>query len=67
MSAKEELLDYILRLTPEQVEKITRKLSSPKEDFIQFLRFSAEQLNSGRTVQEIWSDYQDGATENSDT
>lgn len=57
MNAKKELLDYILNLTPEQVEK--------KEDFMHFLRFCAEHLNKGGTVQEVWRDYQESVARKS--
>lgn len=57
MTAKEELLDFILTLNEEQVNKILRELSK-HDEFIHFLRFSAEHLNRGDTVQEVWNEYQ---------
>lgn len=39
----------------------SEKDNEKKEDFIQFLLYSAERLNKGDSVQVIWNDYQQRA------
>ena len=35
------------------------KQAADRQDFIYFLRFCAERLSRGETVQEVWRDYQE--------